>query len=149
MKKIFVAIVAVAAISFTACNNASKQDIEAANADSIEAPAVEDEVAAEAATEDVADVDATISALTSAVEASDAEQTQSLLAKAQAYIAKLQADGKLEEAKAYIAKIQAFIAANEDKIAAYTGNNAVEAGKEKAGKAIDDAAKSVKGKLGL
>ena len=61
MKKIFVAIVAVAAISFTACNNASKQDIEAANADSIEAPAVEDEVAAEAATEDVADVDATTS----------------------------------------------------------------------------------------
>ena len=186
MKKIFFGIVALAAITFTACNNAPKADVEAADVDSlvVEEPTV--------------NVDETISALSAAVEASDAEQTQSLLAKAQEYIAQLQAEGKLEEAKVYIAKIQEFIAANEEKIASFTGgnetvanlvsavkalpidvadavsnvaegakdavvgaandaanaatdaaNNAVEAGKQEAGKAIDNAANAVKGKLGL
>ena len=113
MKKIFYAIVAVAAITFSACNGTVKGDQET---DTIAA----DSVVAEAPE---ADVDATITALSAAVESNNAEETQSLLAKAQAYIAKLQAEGKIEEAKVYIAKIQEFIAANEEKIAQFTAGN--------------------------
>ena len=113
MKKIFFAIVAVAAISFSACNGTAQGGD---NTDSI----ATDSVVAEAPE---ADADATITALSSALAANDAEQTQSLLQKAQAYIAKLQADGKLEEAKAYIAKLQQFISENEEKIAQFTAGN--------------------------
>ncbi len=113
MKKIFYAIVAVAAITFSACNGTVKgeQNTDTIATDSIVAEAPE------------ADADATITALSSALAANDAEQTQSLLQKAQAYIAKLQADGKLEEAKAYIAKLQQFISENEEKIAQFTAGN--------------------------
>lgn len=113
MKKIFYAIVAVAAITFSACNGTAKGGD---NTDSIAA----DSAVAEAPE---ADADATITALSSALAANDAEQTQSLLQKAQEYIAKLQADGKLEEAKVYIAKLQQFISENEDKIAQFTAGN--------------------------
>lgn len=116
MKKIFFAIVAVAAITFTACNGTAKGGAET---DSV---ATETEAATEVTT-NVEDADATVSALSAAVAASDAEQTQSLLQKAQEYIAKLQAEGKIEEAKAYLAKIQQFIADNEEKIAEYTAGN--------------------------
>lgn len=186
MKKIFFAIMAVAALSFTACDNAPKANVEEANADSIviEEPSV--------------NVDETISALSAAVESSNAEEAQSILEKAKAYIAQLQEEGKIEEAKVYIAKIQEFIAANEEKITALTNGNetisnlvsavkaiptdvadaateaaegvkdaaadaasdakeavndaanaAVDKGKEEAGKAIDNAASTVKGKLGI
>ena len=102
MKKIFLAIMAVAAITFTACTGTTKGGSE------------NDSIAADTATvaevTNVEDADATISALSAALESSDAAQTQSLLQNAQAYITKLQADGKLEEAKAYIVKLQQFIA---------------------------------------
>ena len=126
MKKIFYAIVAVAAITFSACNGTVKgeQNTDTIATDSIVAEAPE------------ADADATITALSSALAANDAEQTQSLLQKAQAYIAKLQADGKLEEAKAYIAKLQQFISENEEKIAEYTAGNETLAGIVSAVKAI-------------
>ena len=179
MKKIFYAIVAVAAITFSACNGTAKGGD---NTDSIAA----DSVVAEAPE---ADADATITALSSALAANDAEQTQSLLQKAQEYIAKL----------------QQFISENEDKIAQFTAgnetlnsvvsavkaipvdaaalagdakdavvgaandaanaandaanaaaqkatdaaNNAVESGKKEAGKAIDNAAGAAKNALGL
>ena len=113
MKKIFYAIVAVAAITFSACNGTAKggDDTDSVAADSVVAEAPE------------ADADATITALSSALAANDAEQTQSLLQKVQEYIAKLQADGKLEEAKVYIAKLQQFISENEDRIAQFTAGN--------------------------
>ena len=113
MKKIFFAIVAVAAISFSACNGTAKggEETDSINADSVVAEAPE------------ANVDAIISSLSTAVADNDAEATQTFLQKAQAYIAKLQADGKLEEAKAYIAKLQQFISENEEKIAQFTAGN--------------------------
>lgn len=113
MKKIFFAIVAVAAVTFSACNGTAKGGAEN---DSIATEVAEVE-------ETATDADATISALNTAIEAGDAEQTQSLLQKAQDYIAKLQAEGKIEEAKAYIAKLQQFISANEEKIATFTAGN--------------------------
>ena len=113
MKKIFYAIVAVAAITFSACNGIAKGGAET---DSIAA----DSVVAEAPE---ADADATITALAAALNDNNAEETQSLLQKAQDYIAKLQAEGKLEEAKAYIAKLQQFISENEEKITQLTAGN--------------------------
>lgn len=114
MKKIFYVIVAIAAITFSACNGTAKGGAET---DSI---AVADSAVP---TPPEANVDATISALSKAVADDDAEATQSLLAKAQAYIAKLQEEGKLEEAKVYIAKLQQFISENEEKIAQLTAGN--------------------------
>ena len=113
MKKIFYAIVAVAAITFSACNGTVKGE---QNTDSIATDSVVAEVPE-------ADADATITALAAALNDNNAEETQSLLQKAQDYIAKLQAEGKLEEAKAYIAKLQQFISENEEKIAEFTAGN--------------------------
>ncbi len=113
MKKIFYAIVAVAAITFSACNGTAKggEETDSINADSVVAEAPE------------ANVDAIISSLSTAVADNDAEATQTFLQKAQAYIAKLQEEGKLEEAKVYIAKLQQFISENEEKITQLTAGN--------------------------
>lgn len=113
MKKIFFAIVTVAAISFSACNGTAKggEETDSINADSVVAEAPE------------ANVDAIISSLSTAVADNDAEATQTFLQKAQAYIAKLQEEGKLEEAKVYIAKLQQFISENEEKITQLTAGN--------------------------
>ena len=113
MKKIFYAIVAVAAITFSACNGTAKggDETDSINADSVVAEAPE------------ANVDAIIASLSTAVADNDAEATQTFLQKAQAYIAKLQEEGKLEEAKVYIAKLQQFISENEEKITQLTAGN--------------------------
>ena len=113
MKKIFFAIVAVAAITFSACNGTAKggEETDSINADSVVAEAPE------------ANVDAIIASLSTAVADNDAEATQTFLQKAQAYIAKLQEEGKLEEAKVYIAKLQQFISENEEKITQLTAGN--------------------------
>ena len=112
MKKIFYAIVAVAATSFSACNGTAKGGAET---DSIAVDTVP--------TPPEANVDAMISSLSTAVADNDAEATQTFLEKAQAYIAKLQEEGKLEEAQVYIAKLQQFISENEEKIAQLTAGN--------------------------
>ena len=113
MKKIFYVIVAIAAITFSACNGTAKggEETDSINADSVVAEAPE------------ANVDAIISSLSTAVADNDAEATQTFLQKAQAYIAKLQEEGKLEEAKVYIAKLQQFISENEEKITQLTAGN--------------------------
>ena len=114
MKKIFYAIVAVAAITFSACNGTAKGGAET---DSIAADS------AAVAQVPEANVDAIIASLSTAVADNDAEATQTFLQKAQAYIAKLQEEGKLEEAKVYIAKLQQFISENEEKITQLTAGN--------------------------
>ena len=113
MKKIFYVIVAIAAITFSACNGTAKggEETDSINADSVVAEAPE------------ANVDAIIASLSTAVADNDAEATQTFLQKAQAYIAKLQEEGKLEEAKVYIAKLQQFISENEEKITQLTAGN--------------------------
>ena len=114
MKKIFYAIVAVAAITFSACNGTAQGGD---NTDSIAADS------AAVAQIPEANVDAIIASLSTAVADNDAEATQTFLQKAQAYIAKLQEEGKLEEAKVYIAKLQQFISENEEKITQLTAGN--------------------------
>ena len=114
MKKIFYVIVAIAAITFSACNGTAKGGAET---DSIAADS------AAVAQVPEANVDAIIASLSTAVADNDAEATQTFLQKAQAYIAKLQEEGKLEEAKVYIAKLQQFISENEEKITQLTAGN--------------------------
>lgn len=111
MKKIFYAIVAVAAITFSACNGTAKGGAET------------DSIAADTTVIAEEPAEVSISALSAALEEGDATETQSLLQKAQDYIAKLQAEGKMEEAKAYIAKLQQFIAENEETIAEFAAGN--------------------------
>ena len=114
MKKIFYVIVAIAAITFSACNGTAKGGAET---DSI---AVDSAAVAQVPE---ANMDAIIASLSTAVADNDAEATQTFLQKAQAYIAKLQEEGKLEEAKVYIAKLQQFISENEEKITQLTAGN--------------------------
>ncbi|MBR0045632.1 MAG: hypothetical protein IJP75_01940 [Bacteroidaceae bacterium] len=114
MKKILFAIVAIAAITFTACDGTAKGGLEN---DSI--PTEDSLVVAEAG----ADVDQTIEALTTAIQDNDPEKFQTLLQQAQAYITKLQAEGNLEEESAYLAKLQKFIADNEEKVTEYSASN--------------------------
>ena len=114
MKKIFYVIVAIAAITFSACNGTAKGGAET---DSI---AVDDSAVP---TPPEANVDATISALSKAVADDDAEATQSLLAKAQAYIAKLQEEGKLEEAKALVKQVQDWLTTNAETVKSVVGEN--------------------------
>lgn len=107
MKKIFLAIMAVAAITFSACDGTAKGGSET---DSIAA------VATEKANE-------AISELSTAIESASAEDAKSVLTKAKDYITQLQKEGKIEEAKAYLVKVQEYITENEEKINEFAAGN--------------------------
>ncbi len=179
MKKIFLAVMAVAAISFTSCGNKTQQ-AEAV----VDSVAIVDSLASEAA-------NASISALTEQLEAGDANKLQEVLTTVKEKIASLIKENP-EIAKEYVAKVQNFLKENADKVKAIVGDNAaiaaavsaitdvepanvvsgllesvgdaataakdsaasavneeVDAAKAKAGEAIDDAANAAKEKLGL
>ena len=110
MKKIFFAIVTIAAITFSACNGTAQGGSET---DSISAEAVQ---ATEAATE-------AINELSTAIESASAEDTKTILTQAKEYITKLQQEGKIEEAKAYLVKVQQYIKDNEEKINEFAKDN--------------------------
>ena len=107
MKKIFLAIMAVAAITFSACGGTAKGGSET---DSIAA------VATEKANE-------AISELSTAIESASAEDAKSVLTKAKDYITQLQKEGKIEEAKTYLVKVQKYIAENEETINEFAAGN--------------------------
>jgi hypothetical protein len=107
MKKIFLAIMAVAAITFSACSGTAKGGPET---DSIAA------VATEKANE-------AISELSTAIESASAEDAKSVLTKAKDYITQLQKEGKIEEAKTYLVKVQKYIAENEETINEFAAGN--------------------------
>lgn len=90
MKKIFIAIMAAAAIGFSACTGSTEG---ASGNDSI---SVED--------------------VTKAIQSGNAEDAKSYIEKAQAYCTKLQEEGKIDEAKKYLEDLQKSIAENKDKI---------------------------------
>ena len=104
MKKIFIAVMAMAAVTFTACNNAPKADVETE---------VTDSLTVEEAT---ANVEEAIDNLADAIHAENAEEVESILQKMTDEIAKLKEEGKVEEAKEYLAKVQQYIVENELKI---------------------------------
>ena len=109
MKKILLAVMAVAAISFTSCGNKTQQ---AEATDSTEvAINVDDEA------------NASIAALTEQLEAKDANKFQEALAAVKEKIAELIKTNP-EVAKEYVAKVQNFLKENADKVKAVVGDNA-------------------------
>jgi len=194
MKKIILAVMAVAAIGFaTSCGNKTQQG------EAVDSVALVDSLAGEAA-------NVSISALAEQLEAGDASKFQEVLVTVKTKIAELIKQNP-EVAKEYVAKVQTFLKENADKVKAVVGDNAAvqaavsaitevepanvvngllekvgdaateakdaavdaanqkieegkaaveqkaeetkEAAKQKASEAIDNAAKDVKGKLGL
>jgi hypothetical protein len=110
MKKILLAVMAVAAIGFTACGNKAQQG------EATDSTAVEVNVADEEA-------DAAIAALTSNLETKDASKFQQALDTVKAKIAELIKTNP-EAAKQYVARVQTFLKENADKVKAVVGENA-------------------------
>ena len=110
MKKILLAVMAVAAIGFTACGNKTQQ------AEAVDSVAIVDSLASAAAQ---ADIDA-ISAL---LNGGDATKLQEALAAVKEKIATLIKENP-EVAKEYVAKVQTFLKDNADKVKAVVGDNA-------------------------
>ena len=110
MKKILLAVMAVAAIAFTACGNKTQQ------AEAVDSVAIVDSLASAAAQ---ADIDA-ISAL---LNGGDATKLQEALAAVKEKIATLIKENP-EVAKEYVAKVQTFLKDNADKVKAVVGDNA-------------------------
>ena len=111
MKKMVLAVMAVAAIGFAAsCGNKTQQ------AEAVDSVAIVDSLAGEAA-------NATISALTEQLEAGDASKFQEVLATVKTKVAELIKQNP-EVAKEYVAKVQNFLKENADKVKALVGDNA-------------------------
>lgn len=110
MKKILLAMMAVAAIGFTACGNKTQQG-EAVDST---------EIAINNANEEA---DASIAALSEQIEANDANKLQDALATVKEKIAELIKNDP-KAAETYIAKVQDFLKENADKVKAIVGDNA-------------------------
>ena len=113
MKKILLAVMAVAAIGFTSCGNKTQQ------AEAVDSVAIVDSLAAGAAQE-------TIDVLSADIEAQDAGKLQATLESIKAKIAEIVKNNP-EVAKEYVAKVQTFLKENADKVKAVIGENAVAA----------------------
>lgn len=113
MKKILLAVMAVAAIGFTSCGNKTQQ------AEAVDSVAIVDSLATGAAQE-------TIDALSADIEAQDAGKLQATLESIKANIAEIVKNNP-EVAKEYVAKVQSFLKENADKLKAVIGDNAVAA----------------------
>ena len=111
MKKIVLAVMAVAAIGFTtSCGNKTQQ------AEAVDSVAIVDSLASVAA-------DGTISALAGGLDGKDANKFQEALATVKEKIASLLKENP-EVAKEYVAKVQTYLKENADKIKELAGENA-------------------------
>lgn len=106
MKKIFLMMAAVAALSFTSCGNKAAQT---------EAPADETEVV---------DLENATAALAEQLEAGDVNKFQEALEAAKQKVTELLTNNP-EVAKEYLDKVQTFLKENADKVKAVVGDNAV------------------------
>ena len=114
MKKILLAVMAIAAIGFTSCGNKTQQaDAETAAVDSV---AIVDSIAQGAAQE-------TIDALSADLEANDVSKLQATLESIKVKIAEIVKNNP-EVAKEYVVKVQTFLKENADKVKALVGDNA-------------------------
>ena len=112
MKKIVLAVMAVAAIGFTtSCGNKTQQAEVA-----VDSVAIVDSLASVAA-------DGTISALAGGLDGKDANKFQEALATVKEKIASLLKENP-EVAKEYVAKVQTYLKENADKIKELAGENA-------------------------
>ena len=112
MKKILLAVMAVAAISFTSCGNKTQAVAE----ETVDSAAIVDSLANEAA-------DATIAALSEQIEAKDANKLQEVIETIKVKVAELLKTNP-EIAQEYVAKVQNFLKENADKVKALVGDNA-------------------------
>jgi len=115
MKKILLAVMAVAAISFTSCGNKTQAVAE----ETVDSAAIVDSLANEAA-------DATIAALSEQIEAKDANKLQEVIETIKVKVAELLKTNP-EIAQEYVAKVQNFLKENADKVKAVIGDNAAAA----------------------
>ena len=115
MKKILLAVMAVAAISFTSCGNKTQAVAE----ETVDSAAIVDSLANEAA-------DATIAALSERIEAKDANKLQEVIETIKVKVAELLKTNP-EIAQEYVAKVQNFLKENADKVKAVIGDNAAAA----------------------
>ena len=115
MKKILLAVMAVAAIGFTSCGNKTQAVAEEA----VDSAAIVDSLANEAA-------DATIAALSEQIEANDANKLQEVIETIKVKVAELLKTNP-EIAQEYVAKVQNFLKENADKVKAVIGDNAAAA----------------------
>ena len=114
MKKIVLAVMAVAAIVFTAsCGNKTQQ------AEAVDSVAIVDSLASAAAQGD-------IDAISGLLNGGDATKLQEALAAVKEKIATLIKENP-EVAKEYVAKVQSFLKENSDKVKAIVGDNAAAA----------------------
>ncbi len=114
MKKILLAVMAVAAIGFTSCNSTKKGDAPAIdstavvdNASSVEQAATD----AESLTKDLAEK----------LAANNPDEVKAIIEQAKQKIAEFIAQGDADAAKAYQEKISAFLTENADKIKSVVG----------------------------
>ena len=114
MKKIVLAVMAVAVIVFTAsCGNKTQQG------EAVDSVAIVDSLASAAAQDD-------IDAISGLLNGGDATKLQEALAAVKEKIATLIKENP-EVAKEYVAKVQTFLKDNADKVKAVVGDNAAAA----------------------
>ena len=110
MKKILLAVMAVAAIGFTSCGNKTQQG-EATDSTAVAVNTADEEA------------DGAVAMLAANLEAGDASKFQEALEAVKAKIAEfIKTDP--EAAKQYVARIQDFLKENADKIKSVVGDNA-------------------------
>ena len=109
MKKIFFAVMAVAAIGFTSCGNKTQQG------EAVDSVAIVDSIATGAA-------QVTIDALSADIEAGDVSKLQATLESIKTSVAQLLKENP-GVAKEYVAKVQTFLKENADKVKAIVGDS--------------------------
>jgi hypothetical protein len=111
MKKILLAVMAVAAIGFTSCGGNKTEQGEA-----VDSVALIDSLSEEAIQE-------TLDALNGVIDAKDADKLKEVLEDSKAKVAELVKQNP-ELAKAYVAKLQKFLKENKDKVSEFAGKAA-------------------------
>ena len=108
MKKILLAVMAVAAIGFTSCGGNKTEQGEA-----VDSVALIDSLSEEAIQE-------TLNTLNGVIDAKDANKLKEVLDDSKAKVAELVKQNP-ELAKAYVAKLQKFLKENKDKVSEFAG----------------------------
>ena len=111
MKKILLAVMAVAAIGFTSCGGNKTEQGEA-----VDSVALIDSLSEEAIQE-------TLNTLNDVIDAKDANKLKEVLEDSKAKVAELVKQNP-ELAKAYVAKLQKFLKENKDKVSEFAGKTA-------------------------
>lgn len=147
MKKLFLAIVAVAAITFTSCGNKSNANAEAADSARVDTTAL--------APETKSTFNALRAQLLKALDEGNAEEVTTALANFEAAYKTLANSGELEDLKGYGMLVKDFVAGQADKIKSVAGGDAtianlvsgIEALPTSAEVTIEDARSAVSGRV--